>query len=317
MKETEFDIRKELAKSSLVNSVKLPEHMGFELKGGDLHLRMTKKGLMLSNMQDDCAAFEGWAILLKFWLPKFINNVYIHFSPIDVNDEAAKSMHYQRFLYRLARFVATYSWAKCTSYPVSAYSTAGFVLNTPGNGSGVKKATHKEAQFERELVKTKPSNLCITNHQLPVGVFKDKVEKATQIMNSGAIDLWGIDKDVLNIYELKIDKNKKVGIITELFFYVNIMNDLMKHRINYEMKQYENIRSFEEIYNAYKNRSISRINGVFLTPTLHPLFTGGSKCSLNKASTLLRLLDFINDSERLNSEHIKFTYQYQKQPEFA
>lgn len=313
MKETKSDIRKELAKSSLVGSVRLPKYMEFELNNDDLHLHMTEKGLV-SNMQDDCAAFEGWAILLKFWLPKFINNVYIHFTPINVNDGTVEAMHYQRFLYRLSRFIATYSWARCTDDSVAAYSTLGFVLNTPGSESDVEKATHKEAQFERELVKTKPSNLCITNHQLPVGVFKNKVEGATQIMNSGAIDLWGIDKDVLNIYELKIDVNKKVGIITELLFYVNIMNDLMKHRINYEKKQYKNIRSFEEIYNAYDKRSISRIIGVFLTPTLHPLFTGGSRCSLEKASVLLRLLDFMNDSERLNSEHIKFTYQYQKQP---
>ena len=85
----------------------------------------------------------------------------------------------------------------------------------------------------------------------------------------------------------------------------------MKHRINYEDKQHKDERSFEKIFTAYKNRSITKINGVFLTHTLHPLFTGGDKSgSLEAASILLKLLDFINDSERLISEHIKFTYQY-------
>ena len=309
-------IKDELVKNSLVRSAKkLPDNIDFELNNGKLAILMTQKGLT-SNMQDDCAAFEGWAITLKFWLNKIIDSVIVEFDSLDINKlTPAEGQHYQRFLYRLNKFISTYKWAHYKSdYPIEKYTTNGFVLNTPGSISDVPEAAHKEAQNERIIVETKPNYLCITDHQLPVGVFNGKVEGTRQIMNSGAIDLWGIDKDVLNIYELKIEKNKKVGIITELFFYVNIMNDLMKHRINYMEKEYEDIRSFKILYEAYKNNSISKINGIFLTPTLHPLFFGGyERTYLDQATVLMKLLDFINNSERLHSESIKYFYHYQKE----
>lgn len=309
-------IKEELARLSLVRGVrKLPDNIDFELNNGKLAIMMTDKGLT-SNMQDDCAAFEGWAIMLKFWLKEKIDSIVIVFNPLDIQDlKPAESQHYQRFLYRLNKFITTYKWAHYKSdYPIDEYSTRGFVLNTPGSISDVPEAAHKEAQNERKIVEIKPDYLCITDHQLPVGVFEGKVDGTKQIMNSGAIDLWGIDKDVLNIYELKIEKNKRVGIITELFFYVNIMNDLMKHRIHYVEKDYEDIRSFKVLYEAYKNKSINKINGIFLTPSLHPLFFGGyDRTYLDQATVLMKLLDFINDSERLHSEHIKFAYQYQKE----
>lgn len=306
-----------LVELSQATSVKkLPENIQFEIKNGDLYITMTPKGL-ISNMQDDCAAFEGWAILIKYWLSQYINLVYVIFSPISRDDYSkAEYMHYQRFIYRLHIFVNTYKWARYISnYSLEGYSTKGFVLNTPGSDSDVKVASHKEAQFERALVDIKPPFLCINDHQLPVGVFDTKVESSKQIMNSGAIDLWGIDGNVLNIYELKIASNKKVGIITELFFYVNILNDLMKHRINYEKdREYDDIRSFSLLYDAYQKRKISNVKGVFLSPSLHPLFFGGYKRKeLEKASIIIKLLDFINESERLKAENIRFTYQYQQE----
>lgn len=311
-----IDIKKKLVELSQATSVKkLPENIQFEIKNGDLYITMSPKGL-ISNMQDDCAAFEGWAILIKYWLSQYVNLVYIIFSPIEKEGYTnAEYMHYQRFVYRLHNFVKTYKWARYVSdYSIENYSTKGFVLNTPGSESDVVVASHKEAQFERALVEIKSPLLCINDHQLPVGVFDTKVEASRQIMNSGAIDLWGIDGNILNIYELKIYSNKSVGIISELFFYVNIMNDLMKHRINYENKQYADIRSFYLLYDSYRKRKISNIKGVFLTPSLHPLFFGGYKReTLEMASIIIKLFEFINDSERLKTENIQFTYQYQQE----
>lgn len=311
-----IDIKEKLVEISQATSVKkMPANILFEIENGDLYITMTSKGLT-SNMQDDCAAFEGWAILLKYWLSQHINLVYIKFSPVTKeNYTRAEYMHYQRFLYRLHNFVTTYKWARYVSdYSIDQYSTKGYVLNTPGSKSDVEEASHKEAQFERKLVENKPPHLCINDHQLPVGVFDSTVESSKQIMNSGAIDLWGIDGSVLNVYELKIASNKSVGIISELFFYVNIMNDLMKHRINYEDKKYDNIRSFSILYDAYLKYNVSSIKGVFLTPSLHPLFFGGYKREpLERASIIISLLEFINDSERLKAENIKFTYQFQSE----
>ena len=310
------EILKQLKERSQVSNAKLPKGIDFEIKDGNLYLDMNQKGL-ISNMQDNCAAFEGWAILLKYWLSECIDNVCVRFSCInEANHTNAEKMHYQRFLYRLSKFVATYKWAKyeCGSSinPIGNYSTEGYVLNTTEN-KPKEAAHHKEAQFERKLVETKPNNLCITDHQLPVGVFKDKVSKLTQVMNSGAIDLWGIDGNVLNIYELKIATNTEVGIISELSFYVNIMNDLMKHQINYENKKHKNIRSFDKVFTAYDNHSITKINGIFLAPKFHSLLTGNEKKSYSEKNILPDLLDFINNSERLKSEQIEFNCQYQEE----
>jgi hypothetical protein len=70
--------------------------------------------------------------------------------------------------------------------------------------------------------------------QLPVGLFVKKKSKETSIFTYGhsAIDLWSIKDDILSIIELKA-KNRMIGIITEIFFYVNYMNDFVNPQSQY------------------------------------------------------------------------------------
>jgi hypothetical protein len=46
-----------------------------------------------------------------------------------------------------------------------------------------------------------------------------------------SIDIWAIDGDMLKIFELKRPKNNPLGIISELMFYTNVVNDLLSHNI--------------------------------------------------------------------------------------
>ena len=75
--------------------------------------------------------------------------------------------------------------------------------------------------------------------QLPVGVFDGFPSKKTDcpIFSHGksAVDLWTASKDKVILFELKKPKgNKKVGAISELFFYVNVINDLKSENFKIE-----------------------------------------------------------------------------------
>ena len=82
----------------------------YDSKKKDLTLRVKIKGLK-SNMQDDEAAFESWAIALKYYLKDIIDTVTIDWERDFVKGEEGY-LHYNRFVYRLLKFVQTYSWAK-------------------------------------------------------------------------------------------------------------------------------------------------------------------------------------------------------------
>jgi hypothetical protein len=63
------------------------------------------------NMQTDNAAFEGWAVCLKAWLPDIIKSVELKWDkPHDIKNNDNKWCHYRRFLYRVLRFSEQYKW---------------------------------------------------------------------------------------------------------------------------------------------------------------------------------------------------------------
>ena len=133
---------------------------------------------------------------------------------------------------------------------------------------------------------------------MPVGIFRDKVDKEHGLFPYGksAIDLWAIKADELWIFELKYN-NKKVGIISELLFYLWIMEDLcFHHRIRYDLqKEIPSIRDFDKFYSAVQ-KNISTIYGVLLVDDLHPAITS-------------ELIDFINQ-ENCNKQIIVKTQKY-------
>ena len=129
----------------------------------------------------------------------------------------------------------------------------------------------------------------VIDRQLPVGLF-DGVKSDETYITTGkksAIDLWALSetKDQIVICELKKKSkenyNQKVGIISELYFYVNVMHDVFVNKSIAQTKKMKSVRSYSELLN---NKSISNIDGVFLVDKLHPLITNEVIKLLNKNS---------------------------------
>ncbi|HOX44522.1 MAG TPA: hypothetical protein PK668_13050 [Myxococcota bacterium] len=64
--------------------------------------------------------------------------------------------------------------------------------------------------------------------QLPVGMFDRKVNDANRWTLGGkaAVDAWALsdDKNVLHLFELKVKRNVKVGIIPEALYYASVVS---------------------------------------------------------------------------------------------
>ena len=111
----------------LANRVKFPETIEIEEVGNSIVIRLSDKAIGMSenarnysNMQNDDAAFEGWALLLYAHYTK-VKNYKIE---LDLTDTAYENImkayqkkpyqyannrrHYNRFLYRALRFSQQY-----------------------------------------------------------------------------------------------------------------------------------------------------------------------------------------------------------------
>ena len=118
------------------------------------------------------------------------------------------------------------------------------------------------------------------DQQLPVGLFLNEVKKINARSSGGKsmIDLWSVKDNILNIYELKNDVNEEVGIISELMFYTNVMDNFRRHVFNYPLSFVTKrvfYRHSKELYNDIVKNRISAVNGIFLANNLHPRITDG------------------------------------------
>ena len=67
----------------------------------------------------------------------------------------------------------------------------------------------------------------IVGRQLPVSLFEGSSGNGNEVFTrqKSAIDFWAVDRETINVYELKVN-NPMVGIITEIFFYSNYVHDV-------------------------------------------------------------------------------------------
>ncbi|KAA6331844.1 hypothetical protein EZS27_019589 [termite gut metagenome] len=266
------EIIKQLQSKTGNSNVSLPAWIDFEIHEGVLLVGISLEGIF-KNMQEDDSAFEGWAICLKAWMPELIKRVQISWNALV--PEGEQKLHYNRFKYRVWKFVQNYEWTITNSDSFDNYDISNCVMNFPKK-EAQEKAENIESTMERDYVSAHCSEYDVINHQLPVGVFDKKVSALNRVFPGGnsQIDIWAMKDDVLHIFELKDKNNKKVGIISELMFYVNIMDDLMTHYINYpEDAKKIKLRGFDKLYDAYINKKINKIKGHFLAEELHPLIS--------------------------------------------
>ncbi len=269
------------------NKIKLPSHIGFhEVGDGTVRLNLGER-CVLANMQEDKSSFEGWALALKRWVPERVKRIEIAWeSTADSNDA-----HYQRFLFRLARFAELFDWfgvANSESACELAKLRTGkndirYFITTAKKPRPVdaNKAHPREALYEDEHlleceINKSPAALKTLlsieemDRQFPVGVFENEVKRgANEIFPRGhsAIDLLGINGNDIFVFELKALGNVKVGILSELFFYSCIVEGIQTGQ--YALQEGKN--DFKIEGSDIIGRKDGIIRALMLTPDWHPL----------------------------------------------
>lgn len=272
------EIQKKIKSEFVCNSInrrniKIPSGIIFSIAGDTVIMKLSTKAVT-SNMQKDDGAFEGWALILKRW-GKYKKIIISWDKPNHIDDN-----HYQRFLFRLKQFSLDFaSWFSidnlCQTFleDLKIKNTGKYLLNIPRE-RGDNDSLNPEAVLENRFVNKdlkehlmNISNAASLYRQLPVGLFENKVSKNTSIFTGGksAIDIWGFSKEnELLVFELKAENNEKVGIISELYFYVSVLQMIRK-----QIFKHENCFNENEI--LLNIPTTKKIVAYFLSPTLHPL----------------------------------------------
>ena len=281
--------------------VNLPTSYQYKLEGKNLVLKLGDKGLT-GNMQDNESAFESWSIILKYYLNDTISYVAIDWD-LPTNLDEKEEANYNRFLYRVKKFVDTYDWVKPSKNDINLPQH--LVCNFP-NGKAAEKEEYKsgsEGELECQYVESHQHEYYCLDHQFPVGIFDNSISKNSHFTTGSrsCIDIWGINGDTFSLFELKKPDNKPLGILSEIMFYTNIIDDLLSKRITYAESDKldkvikNNYRHFGCFYKkAIVNHEIKRINAILLASNFHPLIND-------------EVIEFMNDSDYLKKSNIKYS----------
>ena len=268
---------------------KLPSIIDFTITDHTVEMHIPKDTIA-KNMQDDSAAFEGWALVIKRWgnADKVVLSWDRHNSVIDG--------HYQRFLFRVKNFLMDFgSWFSISPdsqiylEELRIKDAGTYFLNSPARNRKESESQRTESKYEIKFTSKEfwrkdlknASDAEFLNRQLPVGVFEGDIKKDNSIFTGGksAIDIWGINHDELLLFELKAEKNNKIGIISELYFYSCIMRCVQKGRFKHKKSDTDTDTDtdLDLIVNSKK------IKAYFLAPRLHPLIDQPVMDELNAA----------------------------------
>lgn len=266
-------------------AVQLPKSLNIFLEKTTLIIDIPTKRT-LENMQTDGAAIESWIFLLKRWIPK-IEKVIIKWESLPPDYISTKEnaiYHYQRFLYRMDKTSKAFPWVTIPpsnqlDLATSTFKTSkNLLMNTPSTKRATKTVVKKELEAYTEseleaLILFDPQtsnafkqhfNLKTIDYQLPVGIFEANISNSTRVFSGrkSAIDIWGIDQDDnCCLFELKKAQNRKVGVLSEMFFYAHILLDVLNKNIQFaQTNQY-----IQPILNAKK------VKCFLLAPNSHPL----------------------------------------------
>ena len=252
------------------------------------------------NMQEDTADFES--IIISIWSVDRSKTIKLTFEKyVEEHDESAR-LHYMRFLYRVMRFRERYkdkgfilddddNVAEIDRFEKlykDALENGKLWITKPQTQSGLKgydkdsdtiiskevTENHLEKWFVFQSQKKQlPEQMrkAFGNNrlydQLPCGMFINEVSSSTRLFNAGYFDLWGVnDRNELCVFELKKENNKKLGIISELFFYAMVMKDMKKASKGKYSRIRVNHRGFKSFV---ENEKDEVINAFFLVPELH------------------------------------------------
>ena len=296
--------------------------IGLDAEGSTLVITLALKNGAKSNMQKESACFEGWAIILKTYVidknPQKFDKVKLCCPNITLPSETDEGrFHFKRFLYRVLRFDEQYDWFTIdekladiitssfkpllqkhlvNNYPKS-YAKGFNNIDKPNEHIIECILSKKPTQNNGKTLHTYfdkigvPNDDLIINHQLPVGLFKEKISEATKVFTGkkSALDLWGFSDAKPNdfyIFELKYN-NQMIGTITEAFFYANYMHDLLDRNGAFTLSDNgkDNFRNYSTIY-SLKNKDINKIHAVMLLDkgSMHPSITPELLAVLNQGN---------------------------------
>lgn len=329
--QTREDLIRRLQEVTGNNRVKLPGDMDFTPEDGRLTIALTDEAIGAGageslNMQENDAAFESWALICKAWLPE-VRDVRLRrrsgtapLRPVEiVHEEGWNSEHYMRFLYRAMKFKDAYgeagrNWFRVEDADLEERVEAFRAYMEAHRGRLQRNKPSKESigksKGESRVEKWFSDNPCAIRaiipdekidrlfNQLPVGVFKGEVDDNNSVFTGGgsAIDLWArTEDDKLLIFELKT-RRPMAGIITELMFYCNLMQDTYVNGIINPADDPSDARGF----GALRNFRPQEIVGYMLTDRLHPLINGDVLQEMSKSGIQYKAVHY--DLEDLNME---------------
>lgn len=308
------DVLKAKVKSSSgkLRNIKLPKYIFFRIKDNSTLLisikemeasidsKIIMKNPVCENMQEDNAAFEGWAICLKSWLA-CIEKVELTWDiPSEITLKRGSSeQHYNRFCYRVMRFKEAYKdWFSISDENKDEIVKFAKRFSEIRNNAYSKEPEHKpshngfgetDMEFamanDFDAIMKSYFNIEFIDRQFPVGL--KKADKQFFTGGLSAIDLWGSKDDVLSIIELKYipksgSKNIKVGIISELFLYSCVMRDIAKGVIHEPSTPV--LKETEKLF--YKNaNNYRKVCAYMLANEYHPLVENKQVFSLLNSNT--------------------------------
>lgn len=264
-----------------LKGIDVPNSINFIEQGNKLIIRMPKEAI-LDNMQENRSAFEAWALLGK---SKGYSNVKLEIEENINYEKIEKRGHFNRFLYRVKCFNEIIKWFEI-SEKLNGYvknfeeelEKNTLFYNVPNDVEVESKGLNSKGKPTESAIECEfANNVDLTNkilgikvkkyyQQMPVGLFKEKISNNTRLFTGGksAIDFWGISGNTLNIIELKVGNNKKLGVISEIFFYTCIMRDF---HIKDNFAKPSNYKKVGRGFDIIKN--IKKVNGIILTEEKH------------------------------------------------
>ncbi len=307
------DIREEIIKAFREkcgnNNLKFPDKIDVKKFDNCVEICL-KKDSLDKNLQEDEAAFEGWAFVIYCYYLNKKGKIILDIEKCAEEIETIKffkdgnvihkeslfneHLNCMRFLYRVLKFKKQYDWFSVSedlSSIVKNFSeflaNNEMINNVPKKESENNSKENSEKYIENFFKDNKYELYDIFKkndipferendiyNQLPVGLFVGDAKKVNRVFNgrNAAIDLWTYKDSEINIIELKVCDNKKVGIISEIFFYANYINDLIiEKENNWVLNQSNGKRGYNEI----KSGKFEKINAVMLVPKGegHPIIT--------------------------------------------
>ena len=257
--------------------IRLPSSGILRIEGPRSSVTMTVLSKSVdSNLQTNGAAVEAWALALRVWCD--VEEVVLDWeAPADLRGAG----HYQRFLYRAAKFASLFPWIRLARPEALSKAEAihgdRLTLNVSLK-AGRAKAANAEARLERCL-RHSPAfrdhfGLSKLGTQFPVGLFRTKVARGNEVFTGGAsaIDILGMNESKsLWVFELKAGGNIPAGIVSELLLYVWMMQDVIRGRFTFPDERLAD----QDGLQPNDVQSCKQIEARFVGHHFHPLLDRG------------------------------------------